>query len=341
MIKKICVGMSGGVDSSMTAYLLKEQGFDVCGITMNVFGTGNDTPGAAAIRDARKVADFLGIEHHAVDVSEDFKKVIISDFIREYSLGHTPNPCIRCNRFMKFGTLFALSTGQFGCEYFATGHYAGIDNGLLIRGSDRHKDQSYFLYVLYGSEISRVIFPLGGMTKPEVRQAALKAGLPTHSRAESQDVCFVPNDDHLSFLEGFIKSEPGPIADITGKVIGKHQGIHRYTIGQRKGLGPLGKPMFVKEIRPETNTIIAADDADLGCSLIKVTDIIEGPQKITAGDIYNVQVRYRTPPSLAKVIERSKESIIVEFEKPVRAIASGQAAVFYKEETVIGGGTII
>jgi tRNA-specific 2-thiouridylase len=331
--------MSGGVDSSMTAYLLKEQGFDVCGITMNVFGPGDDTPGAAAIRDARKVADFLGIEHHAVDAEKEFNASIIANFINEYRLGRTPNPCIRCNRLMKFGLLAKIGR-ELSCEYFATGHYARIENGLLLRGSDRHKDQSYFLYVLYGSEISRVIFPLGSMTKPEVRQAALKAGLPTHSRTESQDVCFVPNDNHLSFLEDFIKSEPGPITDITGKVIGKHQGIHRYTIGQRKGLGPLGKPMFVKEILPETNTIIAADDADLCCSVIKVADIIEGPQKITAGDIYNVQVRYRTPPSAAKVTEKSGNTVVVEFEKPVRAIASGQAAVFYKEDTVIGGGTI-
>jgi tRNA-specific 2-thiouridylase len=339
MKQKVCTGMSGGVDSSLTALLLKEQGYEVCGLTMNVFGKGYDTPGASAVRDAKKVADYLGIEHHAVDVSKEFSVNIMQNFISEYKSGRTPNPCIMCNRIMKFGLLAGMGR-ELGCQFFATGHYARIENSVLLRGADRHKDQSYFLYVLYGARIDSILFPLGGMHKKDVRDMALKAGLPTHSRTESQDVCFVPDDDHIRFLENVIELKSGPIVDVSGKVIGTHSGIHRYTIGQRKGLGPLGRPMFVKEIRPDTNTVVAADDSDLGCSAITVNDIVTGPGQIIPGDIFDVQVRYRSQPSLARIREFDGKKMVLDFEKPVRAIAPGQAAVLYNGDRVMAGGTI-
>jgi tRNA-specific 2-thiouridylase len=339
MKEKVCVGMSGGVDSSMAAYLLKEQDFDVCGITMNVMGAGDDTLGARAVDDARKVANFLGIEHHGVNAAEKFRENIVADFFDEYRAGRTPNPCVRCNRFMKFGYLMKMAEEQ-GCRYFATGHYARIENRVLRRGLDIHKDQSYFLYVLYGSAIERILFPLGSMHKKDVREAAFKAGLPSHSRSESQDICFIPDNNHIGFLETVIPSHSGPILDVNGIQIGTHNGVHRYTIGQRKGLGPLGRAMFVKEIRPESNTIVAVDEPNLMSTTIALGDVIAGPMNIAAEEKFDVQIRYRTPPSPAKIRDFNGARMVIEFDSPVRAVAPGQAAVLYNGDTVVAGGTI-
>jgi len=332
--------MSGGVDSSMAAMLLKEQGFEVCGLTMDTSAGGlEDSPAGRAARDAKKAADFLGIEHHVVDVSAIFKHQVIDNFIAEYASGRTPNPCVKCNRMIKFGYLMHKA-GELGCTSMATGHYACIENGILRRPFDRMKDQTYFLYVLYGTAIERIVFPLCSMLKKDVREKASAAGLPSHSRSESQDICFIPDNNHRGFLETVLAPKPGPIVDTGGRTIGTHCGIHRYTIGQRKGLGPLGRAMFVKEIHQETNTLVAADEPDIMSAAIRVENVICGPFDINDGGAFDVQIRYRTPPSPAHVRDYNGTRMIIEFESPVRAVAPGQAAVLYRGDTLIAGGTI-
>jgi tRNA-uridine 2-sulfurtransferase len=341
------VEMSGGVDSSVTAAILIDQGFDVCGVT---FGT---TPGGVkgkSAKDAKLVADRLHIPHQAIDLSDLFNSTVIGDFISEYKSGRTPNPCVVCNRHIKFGILFETAD-ELGCEYIATGHYAVIDNAELRRGADDKKDQSYFLYPILASPIERILFPLGAMTKVETRAMAKKLNLPTADKGESQDICFVPGTDYARFLRSRgvgAGDESGNIVDTDGKILGTHTGIHNYTVGQRKGLGALGKPMYVKQIIPNENIVIVAEDSQITSSEAVIEDaVLSKTRGIDTGGRYAAQIRYKSAAIGATVAEVAGDKsacsgliIRIKFDEPVRAVSPGQAAVLYDGDTVVAGGTI-
>jgi tRNA-specific 2-thiouridylase len=338
--------MSGGVDSSVAAALLKQQGFDVCGVTMKLVdsapkdgGSPRSCCGYDAGRDAKLVADAIGIPHYTINAVDVFREAVMADFAAEYRRGRTPNPCVRCNQFVKFDFLMKKAD-ELGCRYLATGHYAVIREGKLYRGKDQAKDQSYFLYPVYGAEIDRILFPVGEKTKDEVRSIAAGLGLITAQKPESQDICFVEDGNYAGFLDKELPPEGGPIIDKTGKVLGRHNGIHRYTIGQRKGLGALGTKMFVKEIRVAENTVVAGTEDELLATAIVATGAIIAPGYRFDDAEYGVQVRYRTAPVPAAVSLSDSKTLHITLREPVRAIAPGQSAVVYKGDMVVAGGII-
>ena len=343
MKKRVLVAMSGGVDSSTAAALLVKQGYEVGGITMVLpdITTEGMEPGEKdrAAHDAKIVADHLGMEHHVVEINDMFQKNVIAYFVNEYKAGRTPNPCIQCNKKIKFGYLFDKAL-ELGYDYLATGHYARIENDVLKKGLDTNKDQAYFLYILYNADMKRILFPNGNLKKEEIRNYARKLALPVAEREESQDICFIPDGDYTRFLEDYISSHTGNIVDIHGNILGTHSGIHKYTVGQRKGLGAYGQRMYVKEIRTETNTIVIATDEELQCIKAEVSNCIIGPFQISPGKKYQVRIRYRTVPVECVVKEYKDNRMVIELLKPVKGIAPGQAAVLYDEDVVIGGGTI-
>ena len=346
-LKKAMVEMSGGVDSSTTAAILIEQGFDVCGVT---FCTVPGTTGGKSARDAKLVADHLRIPQRTIDLSALFERDVIDYFIREYKSGRTPNPCAACNRHIKFGPPLFDVADELGCEYIATGHYAVTAAGELRRGADALKDQSYFLYPILASPIERILFPLGAMTKAETRALAKKLNLPTADKGESQDICFVPGTDYAAFLRSRgadAVAAVGDIVDIDGNVIGKHNGIHGYTVGQRKGLGALGKPMYVKQIIPNENKVVAAEDSQIISNEAVIEDaVIAKTRDLEVGDRCAAQIRYRSPAVGAEVVEINRAdghdglTIRIRFDDPVRAVSPGQAAVLYDDDTVVAGGVI-
>jgi len=344
-MKKVLVAMSGGVDSSVAAALLKEQGFEVCGVTMQLFGDKENT----AVNDAKIVADALSIPHYTVNAVDLFEQDVIGYFVSEYKSGRTPNPCVKCNHRLKFGLLMDKAV-SLGCDFLATGHYAVIEDGNLRRGVDPHKDQSYFLYPVLSSDINKILFPLGGLTKEKVREIAQKRNLPTASKKESQDICFIPSGDYLQFLKsrGIGLDDygaSGDIVDINGKVIGKHTGVYNFTVGQRKGLGALGKRMYVKRIIVDANTVIAADEEQLETDIIEVKNLLcSKKRELKPGGRFHVQIRYRSKPAFAEVISCNlaldSETICLQFDEPVKAAAPGQSAVLYDGDVVIAGGVI-
>jgi tRNA-specific 2-thiouridylase len=355
---RVAVAISGGVDSSVAAALLKEEGHDVIGVTMQLWsrpdekrgrnGSG-DSGSHDAIEDARKVAYKLGIPHHVIDLRDIFKHTIIADFCREYSEGRTPNPCVRCNQYIKFGILWERAR-ELGADFLATGHHARIeiDNSgkfLLKKGKDRQKDQSYFLCQLRQEQLGRSLFPIGNLTKDIVRQIAREMGLPVADRPESQEICFIPDDNHTAFLKNQapIPVEPGPIIDREGKVLGQHRGIMFYTIGQRKGLGiAAAKPLYVTAIEPERNTIVVGNKEQTYADEL-VADNLNWIAAVRPEQPINVKarVRYRHPEAEAIASPMNETSVYVKFAEPQMAITPGQAVVFYDGDTVIGGGTII
>jgi tRNA-specific 2-thiouridylase len=350
--------MSGGVDSSVAAALLRRQGRKVIGVTMNLFSLPKEDCarddlrsccGWKAQEDANRVAVSLGIAHFVVDFRREFERSVIEDFGREYARGRTPNPCIRCNRFLKFGLLLER-IGALGAETVATGHYArvtfdpGSGRWLLRKGVDADKDQSYFLYSLTQAQLSRTLFPVGELTKTEVRRLAAEFGLPVAHKGESQEICFIPDDDYPRFLqERFPEAfRPGPIVDRTGKVIGRHEGIARFTVGQRSGLGIAApRPLYVLAVDAATNTVVAGENRDLPRTRLLVEDAnwisIEA---LNAPRAVKVKVRYRQVEASAMIVPEADGRVRVEFETPQRAIAPGQAAVFYDGDIVVGGGLI-
>jgi tRNA-uridine 2-sulfurtransferase len=349
-VKKVMVEMSGGVDSSTTAALLLEQGFDVRGVT---FCTTPGTAGGKSARDAKLVADHLRIPHSVIDLSDLFDRAVIGNFISEYKSGRTPNPCATCNRRIKFGPPLLDMATELGCGYIATGHYAVINDGELRRGADTQKDQSYFLYPILAAPIERILFPLGAMTKVETRALARKLGIPTAEKGESQDICFVPGTDYARFLRSRgadAVAAAGNIVDADGNIVGTHTGIHNYTVGQRKGLGALGKPMYVKQIIPNENKVIVAEDSQIVSNDAVIEDaVIAKTRQVDAGGRYAVQIRYRSKPVGATVVsintvgdksDYSGLTIRIKFDEPVRAVSPGQAAVLYNGDTVAAGGTI-
>jgi len=366
---KIICAMSGGVDSSVSALLLKRSGLEVIGVTMKLWDcfkkplrqtccSSNDT------LDAARVCGHLRIPHHVLDVREAFRKEVVKYFVREYSRGRTPNPCIKCNETLKFGLLREECKKIFGTDIVATGHYARIgqdgENGCygLLKGRDPNKDQSYFLWTLTQEQLSKSIFPLGNLTKEEVRRLARDAGLDIAKKRESQEVCFIPDDDYAGFMRDYFPEMAGPagnFVDKGGKILGRHQGIHAYTIGQRRGLGlGFGERKYVVGIDLDHNQIILGENSDLmrtevtveGVNWIKSRDNIipssfRGEGQGGGGLPLTVKIRYRHAGGFAVVTSLPDNCARIKFSEPQRAITPGQAAVFYNGDEVVGGGWIV
>lgn len=344
---KIAVAMSGGVDSSVTAALLLQQGHEVIGITMRLFAPHGGGIGSA-VNDAAVVAGHLGIPHHVADFSLDFNSLIISDFIHEYRAGHTPNPCVRCNRYIKFGLLLEKAR-ELGCEMLATGHYVrktvDPDGTCHLRTAcNTRKDQSYFLYTLTQQQLQQVAFPLGMIeSKDEVRRLAREFSLPVAEKGDSQEVCFIPHDDYVAYLEecGEFEAADGDIIHVSGRVIGHHRGIHRYTIGQRKGLGVAwSEPLFVTAIDAERNAVLVGEKQFVSANglLAEAVSWISAPESNTFSA--TCKIRYRHQPVACRVLVMNGEQCEVLFEQPQNAVTPGQALVFYRDDEVLGGGRI-
>lgn len=349
-MEKVAVAMSGGIDSSLAAALLKEKGHHVMGVTMLVHRENEFDASSSFINHARRVADALDIPHYVIDLKDIFHEKVIAPFGEEYRMGRTPNPCVRCNRYIKFDALSKQAT-SLGARYFATGHHARVvqdDNSgriLLRKGVDREKDQSYFLCALTQEQLHRAIFPIGHLTKKEVRAIAGEKKIPIIRRPESQDICFIPDNNYAEFLKDFIPqaSQPGPILDERGNILGNHRGIMNYTIGQRRGLGiAASEPRYVIAIEPKNNAIIVGRRENaLGDELV-AADInwvsIDRPtEPITA----KAKIRYRHPEADVIITPVDKDSVYVKFKEPQLAITPGQAIVFYDGDKVLGGATIM
>lgn len=351
MTKKVVVGMSGGVDSSVAAYLLKEKGYEVIGVTMKTWQE-KETDGSelTMVKDAKAVAERLGIEYHVVDFREDFKKYVIDYFIEEYLQGRTPNPCVVCNRHVKWEALLNHSK-EFGAEYVATGHYARIEkleNGrYAIRNSiTAAKDQTYALYNLTQEQLAHTMMPVGVYTKEEVRAIAEKIGLNVAQKKDSMEICFIPDDDYAAFIEQHsVKSVPpeGNFVSVTGEILGRHKGITHYTIGQRKGLGiALGQPAFVTAIRPETNEVVLGSNEDVFTTKLYANRLnaMAVPEFMDGMEL-KAKIRYSHAGSICRIHRTAEDEICCEFMEPVRAVTPGQAVVFYLGEHVAGGGRIV
>lgn len=355
MKETVVVGMSGGVDSSVAAYLLKEQGYNVIGITMTLVPKDvfyEEKVGGccsiSAVNDARRVADQLGIYYYVMNFREVFEKKVINYFIDEYLAGRTPNPCIACNKYIKFDE-FLRKANALGAKYVATGHYASIKYDeerkryLLIRSRDVKKDQTYMLYNLTQHQLAHTLMPLGGYTKEQVRKIAEDIGLLVFNKPDSEEICFVPDNDYAGFIERRVpdKVEKGYFVDVKGNILGEHKGIVHYTIGQRKGLGlALGRPVFVVDIIPEKNLVVVGDEREVFKNKLYAEDLnfipfdkLEGPMRVSA------KIRYTAKEANA-TITPYKDGVMVEFDEPQRAITKGQSVVFYDGDIVVGGGVI-
>ncbi len=359
--KTVVVAMSGGVDSSLTAVLLKEQGYNIVGITMRLWDE-EDTARASFSDNpccslemadgARAVCDQIGAPHYVVDFREFFRKEVVDDFYRQYLIGMTPNPCVRCNTFIKWQPLVRKKE-MLGADLIATGHYARClfndaeDYYELHRGIDLSKDQTYFLWGLTGEQLKNTLLPLGEYTKEKVRELAAEYDLPTAQRPESMEVCFIPDNNYRNFISERLEQDgvtvsTGDIIDTKGNLLGKHKGYHNFTIGQRKGLGiAIGRPAYVKSIIPEDNVIVVADDDELTANHLKAESMswING---IPVGGRFRaeVKIRYRDPGKDAYIIPEGDSKIRVEFIEPVRAVTPGQSVVIYQGDRVLGGGII-
>lgn len=355
--KKVVIGMSGGVDSSVAAYLLKEAGYDVIGVTMQIWQAENTCSleenggccGLSAVEDARRVASDIGIPYYVMNFRDEFKENVIDYFVKEYKQGRTPNPCIACNRYVKWESLLQRSL-EIGADYIATGHYARVEklpNGryTLRKSITSAKDQTYALYNLTQYQLERTLMPVGEYTKDQIRAIAEKQGLRVANKPDSQEICFVPDNDYAGFIEEATgeKAKEGNFVTPEGKIIGKHKGIIHYTVGQRKGLNlSMGHPVFVVAIRPETNEVVIGNAEDvfsdkLLCNKLNFMSIedLEGEMKVTA------KIRYSHQGAKATIRKVGEDLVECVFEEPQRAITPGQAVVFYEDDYVVGGGTIL
>lgn len=354
--ERVMVGMSGGVDSSVCAALLLNMGYDVSGVTLRLYDGEDYNAGLTKtccslsdVEDAKAVCARLSIPHYVFNFKEAFQKEVIDRFVNEYICGGTPNPCIECNRHIKFDAMLKRAE-ILGFNKIATGHYAVVkqdENGrfLLCRAADKSKDQTYVLYSMTQEQLSRTLFPLGSLTKIQVREIAEENGFVNAKKPDSQDICFVPDGDYAAFIERFTGeiSKPGDFVDENGNVVGCHKGIIRYTIGQRKGLGiAIGKPVFVTEKNPLTNEVVLGDEETLFRKKVLVNnpnfipfDTLNGEMRVTA------KLRYRHNEQPAVIYPMENGGVMIEFDEPQRAPSPGQAAVFYDGDIVVGGGTIV
>ncbi|MDI6815481.1 MAG: tRNA 2-thiouridine(34) synthase MnmA, partial [Dehalococcoidales bacterium] len=355
---RVVVAMSGGVDSSLAAAILNEEGYQVIGVTMQIWPSDKQASkvdrfggccGLGAVDDAKMVAHKLGIPHYVMNFRDVFAKKVIADFCQEYSLGRTPNPCIRCNQYIKFDALLKRAK-ELGADFVATGHYARIEKDeakgryLLKKGIDRGKDQSYVLYTVTQEQLRHTLLPIGNFTKQKVREIAGELGLPVAAKPESQEICFIPDDDYPRFLKEYIPQavKPGPILNEQGNILGRHRGILFYTVGQRKGLGISAKePLYVIAIEQERNAIVVGSKEniygnELIASGLNWISIAKLKQPITV----KAKTRYRHKEAEAAITPLDEEKVYVKFKEPQMAITPGQAIVFYDGDTVIGGGTI-
>lgn len=355
--KTVVVGLSGGVDSSVAAYLLKEQGYDVIGVTMQIWQEEDSCTveenggccGLSAVEDARRVAQKLDIPYYVMNFRKEFQKQVIDYFTREYLEGRTPNPCIACNRYVKWESLLKRSL-EIGADYIATGHYARVEqlpNGrYAIRNSvTAKKDQTYALYNLTQEQLARTLMPVGAYTKDEIRKIAEETGLPVAHKKDSQEICFVPDNDYAGFIKNSTgKTIPkGNFVQADGKVLGEHQGIIHYTIGQRKGLNlSMGHPVFVTKIRPDTNEVVIGENEDLFINTLLCDRVnfmaIEGLEEEVR---LKAKIRYNHPGAECVISPAEEGKVRVTFDQPQRAITPGQAVVFYQGEYVAGGGIIL
>lgn len=351
----VAVAMSGGVDSSLSAALLLEQGYPVSGVTMRLWQE-KDGPasccGPAAAAGARQVCQQLGLSHTVVDLEEPFRELVMEAFLREYSLGRTPNPCIACNLEIKFGLLLDWARRQ-GFRWLATGHYARVEQRgpagrrsfHLLQGIDRSRDQSYALYMLGQEELAHLLLPLGELHKTAVRQEARRRHLTTAGRPESREICFIPDDDYRRFIAEHLPqaARPGPIRDLSGKILGQHRGLPYYTVGQRRGLGLSGhpNPLFLIAINAAENALVVGPQEALYRSALEAEGVsfVSGrwprePLEVQA------KIRYRAPQTPGRLIPQGAGRVRLEFHEPQLAVTPGQAVVFYQGEEVLGGGTI-
>ena len=351
---RVLVAMSGGVDSSVAAALLVEQGYDVVGATMKLFCHGDDVPDRPccsldSINDARRVCQQLGVPHYVLNLESAFGNDVVDNFVAEYARGRTPIPCVRCNTFTKFRDL-VRKADSIDARYVATGHYARLVDGALHRGLDHSKDQSYFLWGIDRGVLERMLLPVGGQTKAETRATAHALGLEVIAeKPESQDICFVPDGDHTKIIRSRLGADTpslarGPIVLADGTVVGEHDGYARFTIGQRRGLpGGFREPMFVTAIRPGDRAVVIGPREDLlgrGMIVREVNRMAAGGGRWALGSRLSVQVRHRAPAAAAEIIRASDDEIELALDEPVAAITPGQSAVFYDGERVLGGGII-
>lgn len=347
----VLVAMSGGVDSSVAAALLVEQGYEVIGATMKLFCHGTDVPDRPccsldSVNDARRVCEQLGVPHYVLNLESRFSHDVIDDFVREYERGRTPIPCVRCNTFTKFRDL-VHKADAIDAEWVATGHYARVSDGVMLRGRDDSKDQTYFLWGIDRAVVPRLLFPVGASTKSEIRAAARRLGLSVVAdKPESQEICFVPDGDYVRVLRSRLgeSSEAlrrGPIVTSAGRTIGEHDGYARFTIGQRRGLpGGFGAPLYVIGIRPEDRAVIVGSREDLigrGVVAREINWLTDEPQ---IGAHVQVRVRHRAPLARGELIRSDGNEIEIALDDPVSAIAPGQSIVLYDGDTVLGGGII-
>lgn len=355
--KTVVVGMSGGVDSSVAAYLLKKQGYDVIGVTMQIWQEEaackvekeGGCCGLRAVDDARRVANQLEIPYYVMNFRKEFQENVIDYFVREYRAGRTPNPCIACNRYVKWESLLTKSLA-IGADYIATGHYAKIsrlENGrYTLRHSESiRKDQTYALYNLTQEQLSHTLFPVGEYEKDKIRELAEEANLNVAHKPDSQEICFVPDNDYARFIEEETgeKEKPGNFVSLDGKVLGQHKGIGHYTIGQRKGLGiAFGEPVFVVEIRPDTNEVVLGKNTDVFTEHLTANAInCMAVEHFEKGQEVIAKIRYNHEGAKAVIADVGNDRIDLVFPEPVRAVTPGQAVVLYDENHVLGGGTIV
>src|SRR6266478_370110 len=364
----IAVAMSGGVDSSAVAAMLRDEGHSIVGLTMQLWnqrrlaghaGMPESVQGRCCsiddVYDARRVAETIGIPYYVVNHEARFERDVVKPFVSEYLAGRTPIPCSLCNNFLKFDE-FLIMARQIGAEKIATGHYARVSYSeeagrwLLLRPVDRAKDQTYFLFGLTQEQLSRTLFPLGGMTKAEVREVARQHGLASAEKPESQEICFVPGGDYKRFIEAYLEEQGEPLPDssgelvtTTGETIGEHSGIHNFTVGQRKGLGvATGSPLYVIQIKGDSRQVVVGNQQELysttlrarRVNLIAVEDLRE-PMRVS------VKIRHRHEPAPALIEKSGTDEVLVTFDQPQRAVTPGQAAVFYHDDVVVGGGWIV